>query len=142
MATRLKGQEVEVLITAGSVPQTSITTIKSFEAEVDLELLKEGYLGQTTDQYDEVYHGIKGNMEMHVENRAILDLVRTLVNRSRRRVAGFTVTIKASLNMPDGSRVMIVIANAFFGPVPITAGGRAEFVPVKLDFAAEDFTVI
>lgn len=141
---RIKGQETEVLLIQGGIPVATITDVRSFEMSVQLEILKEGYLGETTDRRDSVYRGVRGKIELHFENQDILALMRSLVDRARRRVAlgDSQVNIKTTLNFPNGDRPLVLITKAEFGEIPMSFGSRADYGTVSLDFEAEDFTVL
>jgi hypothetical protein len=140
--TRIKGQEVEIVIVSGSTPLETITDIKSFEMTAQLEILREGYLGETTDRRDEIYKGVKGRMELNFENDDIIALMRQVVDRARRREPGLKINIKATLVFGNGDRPRINIPNAFFGEIPMNFGSRSDYGSITLDFEAEDFSVV
>jgi hypothetical protein len=140
--TRAKGQEVEVLIVVNGQVKDTITDVRSFEMEAQLEVLKEGYLGETTDRRDDIYRGVKGKISLHFENSDVLSLMRDLIDRARRRTPGVAVNIKASINFPGGQRTRVMLPNVFFGPIPMNFGGRADYGTIDLDFEGEDFKVI
>lgn len=139
---RLKGQEVEIMLIVGGEAKTTITAIKNFEVSGMLEILREGYLGETTDRRDEIYRGVKGRMEVHFENSEMLLLARSIADRARRRVPGSRINVKATLNFPNGERPIIVVPNAFFGEFPMNAGDRASYVGTSVDFEAEDYRLL
>lgn len=142
MAQRVKGQDVEVLIIVGGVAQDTITDIRNFEVVVKLDKLQEGYLGETTDRYDEIFKGCDGSMEMHFENSDVFNLITSVIDRARRRVPGVKVNIKATMNMPNGERPRIVLQDAFFANVPMTFGSRSDYGNIKLDFSTSDYSVL
>jgi len=142
MAQRIKGQEVQLLFVVDGVAKEAITDIRNFEVAAQLELLKEGYLGETTDRRDDVFHGLRGKMELHFESRAVLDLIVQLIDRARRRTPGTRVNIKATLNFPNGDRPRVLIQDAFFGEAPMTFGSRSDYGSVNLEFESSEYTVI
>jgi hypothetical protein len=139
MAQRLKGQEVELLLVEDNVPLTSISDVRSFEMAAQLEILKEGYLGETTDRRDTVYRGYRGRMEVHFENRDILDFMRRLIDKARRRTPGVRVNAKVTLAFPGGDRVRVLLKDMSFGEMPLTFGSRADYGTISLDFEGEDY---
>lgn len=141
-AQRIKGQEVECLLVVDGVPQSTITDIRNFEMEAKLEQLEEGYLGETTDRYDDIYKGIRGKMELHFENEDVFTLIASLIDRARRRTPGTQVNIKASLNFPNGDRARVLIPNVYFGALPLSFGSRTDYGNIALDFVASDFQVL
>jgi hypothetical protein len=139
---RIKGQEVELIFVENNQPRPTMVDVKSFEMSAQLEILKEGYLGETTDRRDSVYRGYSGKVEIHFENRQILDFTRRLVDKARRRTAGTQINCKATLNFPGGDRVRIVLKDLSFGEVPLAFGGRADFGTISLDFEGEDYQIV
>jgi hypothetical protein len=131
-----------VLLVADNVPQTTITDVRSFEVAFQLELLREGYLGETTDRRDEIFRGVRGRLELHFENQDVFNLFALIVARARRREPGAVVNIKATLNFPNGDRPRVNIGNAFFGEIPIAFGGRSEYGTIGLEFEAESADVL
>lgn len=142
MAQRIKGQEVELLLVENNVPQTTISDIKSFEMTAQLEILKEGYLGETTDRRDSVYRGYHGKMEVHFETRDILDFARRVIDKARRRTPGSRINCKVTFVFPDGDRVRILLKDLSFGEIPINFASRTDFGTITLDFEGEDFNLI
>lgn len=140
--TRIKGQEVEIIIVSGSTPLETITDVKSFEMAAQLEILREGYLGETTDRRDEIYRGVRGRLELNFENDDILALMRQVVDRARRREAGLKINIKATLVFGNGDRPRVTIPNVFFGEIPMSFASRGDYGSITLDFEAEDFSII
>lgn len=136
MGDRIKGQEVEIILLVDSVQVLSLTNIKSFEMAYQLEILDEGYLGQTTNQKDMIFNGIRGSLEAHFETAKVFNLFNALVNRARRRTPGTVINIKSTLNFPNGDRPRVVIPSAAFGEAPIKFGGRNEYGVINLDYAA------
>lgn len=139
---RIKGQEVELIIVAGGRPMDTITAVKDFDFAWQLEVKSEGYLGETTERKDMVYKGVKGKMTLHAETADILKLSVAIVNAARNRAAGFKLNIKATLNFPTGRRARIIIRDAQFGEIPVSVGGKAEYVSVSFDYEASEASVI
>lgn len=136
---RLKGQETEVRLVVDNNVIENVTDVRSFEVAIQLEVLREGYLGETTDRRDEVYRGVRGRIELHFENQSVFDLFSSIANRARRRQPGTQISIKSSLRFPNGQNKLLTVPNVFFGEIPIGFPGRAEFATVGLDFEAEDY---
>ena len=139
---RIKGQEVEVLLIVDGTVQDTITDVRSFEVAAKLETKEEGYLGEKTNRYDEIYNGVRGRLELHVENKDVFTLLQSIIDRAKRRTPGTQINIKATLNFPNGDRPRVLVANAFFGEIPINFGSRGDYGTVGLDFQAEDIRVI
>lgn len=143
-APRIKGQEFELILIQNNVPLPAVTDVRSFEMAAQLEILKEGYLGETTDRRDSVYRGYRGRMAVHFEDRGILDLMRAAVDKARRRTATgvIKINLKVTLNFPEGQRVRVVLKDLNFGEIPLSVGSRTDYAEVSLDFEGEDFALI
>lgn len=139
---RIKGQEIEVLLILNGVLQDTITDVRSFEVAAKLETKEEGYLGEKTNRYDEIFNGVRGRMELHFENKDVFDLIESIIDRAKRRTPGTQINIKATLNFPNGDRPRVIISDAFFGEIPISFGSRGDYGTVSLDFQAEDVNII
>ena len=139
---RIKGQETEVIFIANGEPQDNLTAVRSFEVAAQMEILREGYLGETTDRRDDVYRGIRGRMEIHLENQSILNFWRTIIDRARRREPGIRINVKSTLFFPNGQRPLIILPDVFFGELPMTFPDRASYLTSTFDFEADDFQLI
>lgn len=142
MAQRIKGQEVEVLLVVDGAPKTSVTAIKSFEVEFQLDILTEGYLGETSSRRDEIFNGVSGSLEFDLESGDLLDIAQQIIDRARRRTPGTVINVKAALNFPSGEIRRIVIKDAFFSAIPVSFGGRDEYGSLTLDFEAQDYSFL
>lgn len=139
---RIKGQEVEVILIVDGVMQDTITDVRSFEVAAKLELKEEGYLGEKTNRYDEIFNGVRGRMELHFENQDVFDLVQSIADRAKRRTPGTQINVKATLNFPNGDRPRVLISDAFFGELPINFASRGDYGTVGVEFAASDVSVL
>ena len=139
---RIKGQEVEVsLIVDGEVAETT-TDVRSFEFAYKLETKEEAYLGEKTNRYDEIFNGMRGRIEFHYENQDVFDIIKSIVDRAKRRTPGTQINIKATLNFPNGDKPRVLISDAFFGEIPLSFGSRADYGTVGIDFQASDGTIL
>lgn len=127
---------------ANGVPQTSITDVRSFDFEFQTEIQSEGYLGETTNRKDSIFNGIRGSMELHYENQEIFNLVKSIVDKARRRTPGSKINIKTTLNFPNGDRPRVLIPDVEFGPVPFSFGSRTDYGTVRLDYEASEATIL
>ena len=139
---RLKGQETELRLIVDNNVQDTITDIRSMNISIQLAILQEGYLGETTMRRDEVFNGVTGSIELHIENEDIFTLLNSIVNRARRREPGVKINAKTSVRFPNGQNKIIMISNIFFGEIPFGFGGRAEYVTTSLHFEAEDYQIL
>ena len=142
IAQRAKGEDTQLnFVVAGQIAQ-SLSNIKDLEIGVDLEILEEMYLGQTSNQYDEVFKGISGKATFHFSSPAVFLFVQAVLDRAQRREPGTQINIKSTINFPNGQRAQILIPNAFFGAFPIGFPGRTEYLSLGLEFKAGSITFL
>lgn len=139
---RIKGQETEVVLVENGEPLNTIRDIQSMDMEASLEILSEGYLGETTDRKDEKYNGYSGSLAMHFSNPDILDLTRRIIDRARRREPGLKINVKTTLQFPNGVRTRVMLKDCFFGAIPMSFGGRGEYGSITLPFEGSDYSVL
>jgi hypothetical protein len=142
MGTRLKGQETAVSFVSANGTEESVADVKSFDIQFDRDILSEGYLGQTTEQKDDIFKGVSGKLEFHVREAEFLDLVQRMNNATKRRLPGEQFEIVSTLTFPDGKRRRILVADAKFGGIPISIPSRDDYVSVTFDYAADDGAIL
>ena len=141
MRMRVRGQEMEVRVIKDSVLQDTITKIKDFEVEAEFEIQSEDYLGETTQEKDEIYNGCKFNFTMHLDGPEWFDLQYTMKQRAMRVTPDVQYTIAGTLYFPSGDTRIIVIPDAHFGAQPLNAASRKDYVSVKCEGEASDYDV-
>lgn len=133
MAQRIKGQEVSVLVTMDGELQAEITDIQNFGITLQLELLQQGYLGETSDRYDEVFKGAKFDFEMHTHSQDYWTLVASIIDRARRKTPNLVFNIVATLSYPNGDTPTVTLPDVSWGPSAVNAPARADYVKIKME---------
>ena len=142
-AQRLKGQEVSIAITVDGSLQTQIDTIQSAEIEFEIDLLEEGYLGETSDRVDSVFKLIRVQITGHTNSQAYLELADAIAARAQRRAGGLVrIDVVGSFAFPNGDFPSIVVADVYFENIPFTVGNRDEFQEFQLSGKAPDYAII
>lgn len=135
MAQRIKGQEVRVIFSSPAGAETSLTDISSFEVEPLMEILSEGYLGETTERKDDIFKGARGRMEIHLETQEYFRFVQRVIDRSQRRTpADGVFSVVATLSFPNGQRPRVLLENVFFGPPPMNVASREDYITAQVEF--------
>jgi hypothetical protein len=142
MGLRVKGQETVLTFISADGVETSFDNLKSSEITFERDILSEGYLGQTTEQKDDIFKGVTGKCEFHLAEPEIFDLVNRINEKTKRRLPGEVFEMVATYIFPDGRRRRIAINDPKFGSIPINNGSREDFVSISFDFAADDGTII
>ncbi len=143
MAQRIKGQEVRVVMVSPSGTETSLSDVQSFEVEPQMEVLSEGYLGETTERKDDIFKGCSGSMEINLESADFFKFQQAVIERSQRRTpAAARFNVISTLAFPNGERVRILLEDIFFGAPPVNVGSREDYVSVSLDFECSNVTYL
>jgi len=134
MGTRIRGESVEVrIIRAGNVEQ-SLTCVTSFDCEDMLEIIQQGYLGETSDRFDDVYKGSGGNISFDVHDPGWFTLRDLLIDRARRRIPLFKINVLATYSFPDGATKRITHMDCAFGTPGLGHSDRSSYVKGKLSW--------
>lgn len=142
MGTRLIGQDTSVVIIKDKVPLVTIDSIKSCEVTFMTEILKEQFLGETTDRHDEVFRGMAGKIEAQLSGKDLFTLAVQIAQRARNRQKTVRINIKSTFQFSDGDRAIFIIPDCKFGNIPINNKGRTDYVDIALDYNADDFQFI
>ena len=141
MAIRVKGQE-NVVVIRDSSGTVSIDDITSIDIQFDRDTLSEGYIGQTTEQKDDIFKGVSGKIEFHFQSADWLDFVNRVNLVSRRRLPGEGFQIISTITFPNGDVRRIVVPSVRWGAIPISNSSRDDYITVTLDFMADDARIL
>jgi hypothetical protein len=112
--------------------------VLSFEAELQLEILSEGYLGETGERKDDIYKGVSGTCELHLEAQDYFRFTQRVQDRAERRTAAAGVfNATASFQFPNGQRPRLTFENIFFGGLPIRVPEQSGYVAVTLSWECQ-----
>lgn len=139
---RARGQETETAFAINNVPQLATTDIRSLEMAWQLEVQKEGYLGETTDRKDSIYRGISGKQQFHFENPAIFNVVTSFVSKAQRRTPGIQINTKTTINFATGLKTRLIIPDLSSGEIGLSFSDRAAFGTIDFPFEASDAQVV
>jgi hypothetical protein len=140
-AQRIKGQEVQILvIRAGSLEDT-LTDIQSFNLEVQLRTLVQGYLGEKNNRKDDIYDGVKFDMELNIHTEDYFTFLGAILDRARRNTPDVQFNITGVFSFPNGQTPTLLLPDVHFGAQPITIGSRGDYVKIKLEGEGNDFQI-
>jgi hypothetical protein len=104
---------------------------------LDLEILEEGYLGSTANDFDEVYNGVSGDVKAHLSNNDYWTFQEAVQDRAERRTpAAGRFDLTTQFTFPTGELARVTIEDIHFGKIGTDIGGRAEYVEVSFEFSA------
>jgi len=133
--TRVKGQESTVAFAGPTGEEQGFANVQSFEAELMMEILQEGYLGSTADEFDDIFNGVSGKCELHVSSKEYFRFTQRVQDRAQRRTAASgKFTVKSTFNFPDGTRARLSFEDVKFEGLPLSVGGRKEYVKASVSW--------
>jgi hypothetical protein len=135
---RVRGQEVSVQVVQNGKIVAELNDVKSFDVEFQMDVMKEGYLGEFTDRRDDMFKGISGKIEFHIENNAPFDFINAIVQRSQSRVKGTQFNVQSTINLPNGQVKRLLVNDIFFSNVPVNVSGRSDYVTYSLPYEAAE----
>jgi hypothetical protein len=142
MASRIKGQEVEIVMLVDGAPRENLTFAQSLDFTFKTELKEDGFLGETTNRYDTVFNGVSGKTQHQFDTPEPLNIIRLIVNKARQREPGTVFNLRATLRFPNGQKARIVFRDVSFGELPISFSSRTDYGKFSLDFACSEAQVL
>ena len=82
------------------------------------------------------------DMDLHTNNHRIFGLIKSAVDKAKRRTPGVRINMKASMTWPNGDVARVTFPDVEFGAVPVSTGSRADYVSIKLEAACSDALVV
>lgn len=138
---RLKGQEVEIRVTRGGSVVNSITAIGTFNDQVMIETLQDGFLGEVTDRFDDIVKGYGFDLEFQVSEAAWIDFQQATIDRAQRLTPDVIFNVIRTDFYSNGDTLIITYMDVKFGPQPTSIASRADFVKVRLEGKCSNRTV-
>lgn len=145
MATqRIKGQNVSIAVTGPNGEESVFEeAARSVQMTVQMEVLAEGYIGESSNRRDDIFNGITGQVEVHMQTAAFFRFMNRAKARAQRRTpAAERFDFVGVFAYDNGERVRAVIEDVFFGEMPVNIPSRGEYVTVTLNFEAQDMRTI
>lgn len=137
MPLRIKGQETVMTLTSPTGNITAFDHVSSLSFTVEMELLEEGYLGTTANDFDEIYNGVSGDVTAHLSNNDFWTFQEAVQDRAERRTpASGRFDLTTQFTFPTGELARVTIEDIHFGSVETSVGGREEYVEVSFSFGA------
>jgi hypothetical protein len=135
---RLKGQETQIQVLQDGTLVGAINAVMSFNDTAKFEKKEDGFLGETTNRYDEVFNGYDGGAEMQVSEQGWINFQQAVKARAKRETPNTIFNIVTVDFYANGDSPSRIYPDVSWGPMPKTVGGRGEFVTVSLDFSCGD----
>lgn len=141
MALRIKGQEVTIRVTQAGVFLDQLNRITSFDFAAKMELKEEGFLGETTNRYDEIYNGCSFSFEVELNSDAALTWQKAVESKARNITPDVLFSISAILSFPDGTSKALLIPDAHFGEFGTNIASRGDYMKLKVTGGASEYKI-
>lgn len=138
MDQRIKGQEVSVRVVQDGVVVQEIDSVANLNETTSLELKEAGYLGETTNRFDEILNGFGGDMEINITRASWIGLELAIISRARRETPNTVFNVVVTDLFPNGDSLVKVYQNVFWGELPKSVAGRGDYVKPKLQFKSSE----
>jgi hypothetical protein len=135
---RIRGQEVNVIIVLNSVVQATLNCITDFEGEVSFEVISKGYLGEKTNRKDMIFNGAKFNYGLDTYTQDWIPFVQAAQALAKRTAPNNQINISGVFEYPNGDTPSMLLSACSFGPLPIKAGARNQYVNKKFQGECDD----
>lgn len=144
MVQRVKGQETRLTFTGPNGLEEGLEVIQSWEAELDIETLEEGYIGETANRLDDIYNKTTGNADLHLESDQYFRFVERVKARAQRRdgSANGVFTVMTTLLFSNGARVRSRFDDVSWGALPLRSPGRGEYVTVRVEWSCSEIAFL
>lgn len=135
---RLKGQEVSIQIIKGGAVVTAINAVADFGDTLKFEKKEQGFLGELTNRYDEIFNGFDVSMTIQVSEQGWMELQQAIKDKAQRKTPGTEFNVVRTDLYPNGQTPTRTYRDVHWGPQPTRVASRGDFVTVGLDFSCSD----
>ncbi len=131
---RIKGQEISLrVVNAGTVEQ-SMDSVSSFDDNVDMKEMEDGFLGEQVNRFDNALNGYGGNFEMQASNAGWVRFKQAVIAKAQRLNPNVVFNVVVTDLYPNGDSVVTTYVDVTFGSIPKTVASRTDFVKIKWSF--------
>lgn len=139
---RLKGQDTFCIIEQDGQFKERIDSIVDCEVTLDIAILEEEYLGDGAKRFDTIFEGVTVSLTLHHSNKQGILLGDAAAKRGARQAGGLIqLNVTTMLVFPNGDTITILVPNLSLGSVPITIGGRPDYVTSKLEGKSGEYQI-
>lgn len=135
---RLKGQEVQVQVIQGGQLSDAFTAVASFNDNMKMEVLEQGFLGETTNRHDDIFNGFEGTLSMQVSNQRWMTFQASIKARAKREQPDIVFNMVRTDFYPNGDTPSRTYQDVKFGAEPSNIASRGDYVTVDIPFSCDD----
>lgn len=141
MGDRLKGQEVSIRVVDSGTLVASLDSISNFNSEMKSEIKEDGFLGETTNRFDDIHNGYGGDFEIQLRRPDWANFQLRVQARQERKNPNIVFNVVRTDLYPDGTSTVYTYIDVKWGAMTESIGNRADFVKGKCQFACSKRTV-
>lgn len=141
MGDRLKGQEVSIRVVDSGTLVASLDSISNFNSEMKSEIKEDGFLGETTNRFDDIHNGYGGDFEIQLRRPDWANFQLRVQARQERKNPNIVFNVVRTDLYPDGTSTVYTYIDVKWGAMTESIGSRADFVKGKCQFACSKRTV-
>lgn len=141
MGDRIKGQEVSIRVVDNGTLVASLDSISSFNEEMKSEIKEDGFLGESTNRFDDIHNGYGGDFEFQFRRSDWTDFQLRVQARQERRNPNTVFNVVRTDLYADGTATVFTYIDAKWGAMTSSIGSRSDFVKGKCQFACSKRTV-
>ena len=135
---RIKGQEVSIRVVNAGVVVQEINSVVNLNETTMLEIKQAGYLGETTDRFDEILNGFGGDFEINLTKANWVGLEQAVIARARRETPGVVFNVVVVDLFPNGESTIKTYLDVSWGEMPRSVASRGDYVKPKLQFKCSE----
>jgi len=135
---RLKGQEVEIRVISNGDILHVIKAVGSFNEQVMLEALQDGFLGEVVDRFDDILKGYGGDTEFQIHTAVWSKFQEDIVSRAQRKYPNMQFNVGVTEFYSDGSTRALTYVDVQFGQQTLSIASRSDYVKVKIEFKCSE----
>ena len=138
MGDRLEGQEVSIRVIDSGTMVASLDSITSFNDEMSSEIKQDGFLGEVSDRFDDIFNGWKGDFEAQFRRADVTNFQTRVQERQQRKAVTRVFNVVRTDLYPDGTSTVFTYVDVKWGAMSTSAGSRTDFVKLKTSFACSN----
>jgi hypothetical protein len=141
---RIRGQEIQIRVVAAGKLERTFTAFENFTWTCNTEIIRKGYLGETSDRADEIYKGQTVEFSFDPESTDALAFIQLIVDRAARRTALSDSQINVSFvaAFPSGKRPKVTITDVKFRDPGWNMANRDSYIGQKMSGQASSRPLI
>ena len=128
---RIKGQEISVRVVAAGALVASIDSVATMNDNDVLNLVNQGFLGETANRWDETFDGTTADFEIQLTKADAHDLDDQIKSKAKRETPDLVFNIVRTELYADGSSMIWTYPDVHWGGIGTTIASRGDYLKKK-----------